>query len=32
VLESVTERLERLIVTDNVAIEVADPATGCSCP
>ena len=32
VLESVTERLERLIVTDNVAIEVADPATGLLLP
>ena len=28
VLESVTERLERLIVSDNLAIELVDPATG----
>ena len=27
VLESITERLERLIASDNVAIEVVDPAT-----
>jgi diguanylate cyclase (GGDEF)-like protein len=28
VLESVTERLERLIVSDNLAIELVDPGTG----
>lgn len=32
VLESVTERLERLIVADNVAIEIVDPATGLLTP
>ncbi|MFL5673635.1 MAG: GAF domain-containing protein [Chloroflexota bacterium] len=32
VLESVTERLERLIVSDNVAIELVDPATGLLTP
>jgi diguanylate cyclase (GGDEF)-like protein len=32
VLESVTERLERLIVTDNVAIEVVEPASGLLMP
>ncbi|MFL5649474.1 MAG: GAF domain-containing protein [Chloroflexota bacterium] len=32
VLESVTERLERLIVSDNVAIELLDPSTGLLTP
>src|SRR5204863_23840 len=32
VLESVTERLGRLITSDNVAIEVLDPATGLLTP
>ena len=32
VLESITERLERLIVSDNIAIEVVDPATGLLTP
>jgi diguanylate cyclase (GGDEF)-like protein/excisionase family DNA binding protein len=32
VLESVTERLGRLIVSDNVAIELVDPATGLLTP
>ena len=32
VLESVTERLERLIVSDNLAIELVDPATGLLTP
>ena len=32
VLESITERLGRLIASDNVAIEVVDPATGLLTP
>jgi diguanylate cyclase (GGDEF)-like protein/excisionase family DNA binding protein len=32
VLDSITERLERLITCDNVAIEVVDPATGLLTP
>ena len=32
VLESITERLERLIASDNVAIEVVDPATSLLTP
>ncbi len=32
VLESLTERLERLIVADNVAIEIVDPANGLLTP
>lgn len=32
VLESITERLERLITCDNIAIEVVDPATGLLTP
>ena len=32
VLESVTERLERLIVSDNLAIELVDPTTGLLTP
>ena len=32
VLDSITERLERLITSDNIAIEVVDPATGLLTP
>ena len=32
VLDSITERLERLISSDNIAIEVVDPATGLLTP
>jgi diguanylate cyclase (GGDEF)-like protein/excisionase family DNA binding protein len=32
VLDSITERLERLITCDNIAIEVVDPATGLLTP